>query len=72
MNGDQSDQPAGGQFQITGACNTAGVPDGHVLPVTQDFSSGPLSATLLKGDTWFIRIGRSGLVHLKGAGEAAT
>eukprot|EP00969_Alexandrium_andersonii_P336928 14892496-Alexandrium_andersonii.AAC.1 len=50
----------------------AGVPDGHVQPVVQDFSPGPLSDTLLKGDTWFIRIGRGGLSHLKGAGEAAT
>eukprot|EP00969_Alexandrium_andersonii_P105085 4636267-Alexandrium_andersonii.AAC.1 len=55
-----------------GACNIAGVPAGHVLPASQDFSSGPLSATLLKGDTWFLRVGRGGLVHLKGAGEAAT
>eukprot|EP00969_Alexandrium_andersonii_P350800 15433997-Alexandrium_andersonii.AAC.1 len=55
-----------------GACNTAGVPGGHVLPVVQDFSSGPLSATLLNGDAWFIRIGRGGLVHLRGAGGAAT
>eukprot|EP00969_Alexandrium_andersonii_P093708 4139656-Alexandrium_andersonii.AAC.1 len=54
-----------------GACNTAGVPDGHAFSVVQDFSSGPLSATLLKGDTWFLRVGRGGLVHLKGAGEAA-
>eukprot|EP00969_Alexandrium_andersonii_P224691 9923344-Alexandrium_andersonii.AAC.1 len=56
--GNQADQPAGGQFQPTAACNTANVPPGHVLPVEQDFSSGPLSATLPKGDTWFIRIGR--------------
>eukprot|EP00969_Alexandrium_andersonii_P296353 13096434-Alexandrium_andersonii.AAC.1 len=69
--GDQTDQPAGGQFNPTAACNTATVPSGHILPVEQDFSSGPLSAALLKDDTWFIRVGRGGLVHLKGAGEAA-
>eukprot|EP00969_Alexandrium_andersonii_P335509 14828296-Alexandrium_andersonii.AAC.1 len=59
--GKQSDQPAGGQFQSMGAANCAGVPAGHVLPVAQDFSSGPLSAMLLKGDAWFLRVGRGGV-----------
>eukprot|EP00969_Alexandrium_andersonii_P131704 5824020-Alexandrium_andersonii.AAC.1 len=49
--GDATVQPAGGDFDLAAACNTAGVPTGHVLPVEQDLSSGPLSAVLMQGDT---------------------
>eukprot|EP00969_Alexandrium_andersonii_P136810 6053266-Alexandrium_andersonii.AAC.1 len=31
-----------------------------------------MSTTLLKGDAWFLRVGRGSLIHLEGAGEAAT